>query len=81
MSSVEKAVWWIEYTIRHKGTKHLRYPGLDVPLYQYYYLDVFAAYILLLAIVVLTVRFAIRWFIKHLKNILSKVCKAKIKQQ
>lgn len=79
MSSIEKAVWWIEYTIRHKGTKHLRYPGLDVPTYQYYYFDVIGAYLVILIIIVAFLRFVIRWFNKHLRNILSKL--GKIKEQ
>ncbi|KAF2883475.1 hypothetical protein ILUMI_22717 [Ignelater luminosus] len=40
MTGLEKAIWWIEYTIRHKGAKHLRSPAMDLPLYQYYLLDV-----------------------------------------
>ncbi|KAK4872659.1 hypothetical protein RN001_014688 [Aquatica leii] len=44
MSGIEKAVWWIEYVIRHKGTAHLRSPYLDMPAYQYYYLDMIAVF-------------------------------------
>ncbi|KAJ3662472.1 hypothetical protein Zmor_006820 [Zophobas morio] len=40
MSGLEKAVWWTEYVIRHKGAKHLKSPAVDVPLYQYLLLDV-----------------------------------------
>ncbi|XP_037045234.1 UDP-glucosyltransferase 2-like [Bradysia coprophila] len=39
MTSREKAVWWTEYVIRHKGAKHLEYPGRAVPFYQKYCLD------------------------------------------
>lgn len=39
MSSRERAVWWTEYVIRHKGAKHLEYPGRAVPFYQKYCLD------------------------------------------
>ena len=39
MSSRERAVWWTEYIIRHKGAKHLEYPGKFVPFYQKYWLD------------------------------------------
>ncbi|KAK4872660.1 hypothetical protein RN001_014689 [Aquatica leii] len=44
MTGIEKAVWWIEYVIRHKGTAHLRSPYLDMPAYQYYYLDMIAVF-------------------------------------
>ncbi|KAG4079652.1 hypothetical protein HA402_010432 [Bradysia odoriphaga] len=39
MTSREKAVWWTEYVIRHKGARHLEYPGRAVPFYQKYCLD------------------------------------------
>lgn len=42
MTGLQKAVWWIEYVIRHKGARHLRSPALDLPFYQYYLLDVIA---------------------------------------
>lgn len=42
MSALDKAVWWIEYVIRHDGAVHLRYPGIEMPFYQYFLLDVIA---------------------------------------
>lgn len=39
-NGIEKAVWWIEYVIRHKGAKHLRSIAVDLPLWQYLMLDV-----------------------------------------
>lgn len=54
MKPVEKAVWWIEYTVRHNGTKHFRYRGRDVPFYKKYMLDFVA-----IAVVYLLVLFAI----------------------
>lgn len=39
MTSRERAVWWTEYVIRHKGAKHLEYPGRKVPFHQKYWLD------------------------------------------
>lgn len=43
MNGLEKAIWWSEYVIRHKGARHLRSPTADIPLYQYLMLDVIAA--------------------------------------
>ncbi|KAG5867461.1 hypothetical protein JTB14_029020 [Gonioctena quinquepunctata] len=40
MKGVEKAVYWIEYVLRHKGAKHLRSPAADMPLYKYFMVDV-----------------------------------------
>jgi glucuronosyltransferase len=51
MTSMEKAVWWTEYVIRHKGNRLLNYPGRKVPFYQMLWLDVV---FFLLAVVYLT---------------------------
>ncbi|KAJ8948050.1 hypothetical protein NQ314_008476, partial [Rhamnusium bicolor] len=40
MTGLERAIWWTEYVIRNKGAKHLRNPAADLPLYQYFLLDV-----------------------------------------
>ncbi|KAJ8974382.1 hypothetical protein NQ317_006161 [Molorchus minor] len=47
MTGLEKAVWWTEYVIRHKGTKHLRNLAADMPFYEYYFLDVIVFFVLL----------------------------------
>ncbi|KAK5640036.1 hypothetical protein RI129_010847 [Pyrocoelia pectoralis] len=48
---LERVVWWTEYVLRHKGAKHLRSPSLDIPLYQYFLLDIIAATLLILIII------------------------------
>lgn len=40
MTSIDRAVWWIEYTIRHHGTKHLECPLKQTPWWKYFLLDV-----------------------------------------
>ncbi|CAG9854774.1 unnamed protein product [Phyllotreta striolata] len=40
MTGVDKAVWWIEYVIRHNGAKHLRSQGADMSFYEYFMIDV-----------------------------------------
>lgn len=40
MTGIERSVWWIEHIIRTKGARYLRSPALDIPAYQYYFLDV-----------------------------------------
>lgn len=49
-SSLDRAVWWAEYTIRHKGTKHLRSSALDLAWYQYLLLDIVALIFFVFAI-------------------------------
>lgn len=43
-SSVERATWWIEYVIRHEGTKHLNNDGYKtLSWYKYLMIDVMFA--------------------------------------
>ncbi|XP_057627644.1 UDP-glucuronosyltransferase 2B31-like isoform X3 [Chionomys nivalis] len=37
---LDRAVFWIEYVMRHRGAKHLRVAAHDLPWYQYHSLDV-----------------------------------------
>jgi len=52
-NSLNRAVWWAEYVIRHNGAKHLRSAAIDLAWYQYLLLDVGAFLFILLAITVL----------------------------
>lgn len=47
ISSLEKAMFWIEYVIRHKGAKHLEFKAKTVPIHQTYCLDFFAIFTML----------------------------------
>lgn len=65
MTGLEKAVWWTEYVIRNKGAKHLRNPAADIPLYQYYLIDVISFLVsmavLAIAAVVVSIRLLYRF--------------------
>lgn len=39
LKGIQKAVWWAEYVIRHKGTRHLRSPTIDIEWYKYLLVD------------------------------------------
>ncbi|XP_047113409.1 UDP-glucosyltransferase 2-like [Schistocerca piceifrons] len=41
-TSLERAVWWVEYVIRHQGAPHLRSAALDLHWWQLLLLDVIA---------------------------------------
>lgn len=49
MSALDKAIYWVEYVLRHKGAYHLRPGSLDLKWYQNWLLDVIA---LLIAIII-----------------------------
>jgi glucuronosyltransferase len=55
VNSLNRAVWWAEYVIRHNGAKHLRSAAIDLAWYQYLLLDVGAFLFILLAITVLVI--------------------------
>ncbi|XP_025419747.1 UDP-glucuronosyltransferase 2B7-like [Sipha flava] len=67
---LEKAVFWVEYVIRHKGAPHLRTAANDLYWFQYYLLDVIAAISLLLA-------FVLYLNYKFFSYLLRKTCTAK----
>lgn len=47
ISSIEKAMFWIEHVIRHKGAKHLEFRAKKVPFHQAYCLDFIAIFVTL----------------------------------
>lgn len=77
MTGLEKAVWWTEYVIRHKGAPHLRSPALDLPIYQYFLLDIIGFVLLVLGIglfvlyKVLTIGFRFVFRSKQIKHKLN----------
>ncbi|NXD15129.1 UD2A2 glucuronosyltransferase, partial [Nothocercus nigrocapillus] len=52
MKPLERAVFWIEFVMRHKGAKHLRPASHHLTWYQYHCLDVLAFLFICIAIVV-----------------------------
>lgn len=66
LTALEKAVFWIEYAIRHDGAPHLRSAVQDLAWYEYYLLDV----ILFLLAVAATVAFI---FFQAIRVILKKL--------
>lgn len=48
ISSMEKAIFWIEHVIRHKGAKHLEFKGKNVPIHQTFCLDFIAIFLVIL---------------------------------
>lgn len=71
MSGLEKLVWWTEYVIRNRGAKHLRNPAADLPLYQYFLLDVASAILVLLGIVAIILVVLFKICLKLLFSILK----------
>ncbi|KAB0792550.1 hypothetical protein PPYR_14509 [Photinus pyralis] len=77
MTGLERAVWWTEYVLRHKGAPHFRSPFLDLPWYQYYLLDVSAIVFVTLSVATFAVIKTLRIIIWVLKRISGKSTKPK----
>ncbi|XP_069686789.1 UDP-glycosyltransferase UGT5-like [Periplaneta americana] len=69
-NSMDRAIWWIEYVIRHKGAPHLRSAAVDLMWYQYLLLDVTASIIF---VFILTSWIAYRVILFLISRIYSRV--------
>uniref|UniRef100_A0A336N066 UDP-glucuronosyltransferase n=1 Tax=Culicoides sonorensis TaxID=179676 RepID=A0A336N066_CULSO len=72
MTPTTKAVWWTEYVIRNKGAKHLEYHGVKVPSYQFYYLDVIAAYVTIILLLYFTIKGILRLCMRLINKFIGR---------
>jgi glucuronosyltransferase len=72
---LERAVYWTEYVIRHKGAPHLRSAAADLSWYQYLLLDV----MLVLATGALLVALVSYLVLRTLYRILTRTAAKKTK--
>lgn len=59
---LEKAVFWVEYIMRHKGANHLKSAGLNLNRFQYHSVDV----VIFLITMLVSTLFVLYWFVKQL---------------
>lgn len=50
MPATKKAVFWLEYVLRHQGAHHLKSNAEGLSVWQYFLLDVVVAMILVVAV-------------------------------
>lgn len=67
-SPLERAVYWTEYVIRHKGAYHLQSPAKDLSFIQYYMLDVVCLFILSVFVLYALVSYILRLGFKRLAD-------------
>ncbi|CAH1402297.1 unnamed protein product [Nezara viridula] len=67
-SSLKKAVYWVEYVLKHKGAKHLKPASLYLNIFQYFLLDVIAVIILFILLCCSIVFFFLYVSIKFVKR-------------
>lgn len=63
---LERAVFWVEYVIRHRGAFHLRSLGTQLNFFQYHLLDVIAFVALVASLVLLLVVCSLRMVVRKL---------------
>jgi glucuronosyltransferase len=72
---LERAVYWTEYVIRHKGARHLRSAAVDLSWYQYLLLDVMLVLVTGALLVALISYLAFRTLYKILTSTAAKKTK------
>ncbi|XP_045469183.1 UDP-glucosyltransferase 2-like isoform X9 [Harmonia axyridis] len=66
MNPMDKAIWWVEHIIEHKGGEHLRNLGMDLEWYQLYMVDIMLFYLVVIVIMLTTSILSMRWIIRKL---------------
>lgn len=63
LKGLDKAMWWIEYVIRHKDISHLRSPAADMSFFEYFMVDVilFCSVVLLVSIYLIKKTICLLW--------------------
>ncbi|XP_061384702.1 UDP-glucosyltransferase 2-like [Danaus plexippus] len=69
---LEKAVWWTEYVIRHKGAAHLRARGAHMPWTEYYEINLIIVLISILFIVTAVLVVTLKLIISQLNFVAVK---------
>ncbi|MEQ2195496.1 hypothetical protein XENOCAPTIV_013732, partial [Xenoophorus captivus] len=69
---LDRAIFWIEFVMRHKGAAHLRTESYRLPWYSYYSVDVIL-FLIVISVLVLLVFFWLLW------HCFKLCCKRKLK--
>ncbi|XP_041981558.1 UDP-glucosyltransferase 2 [Aricia agestis] len=70
-SPLERAIYWTEYVIRHKGAYHLQSPAKDLNFFQYYLLDIALGFFLTLISFIVLVTYVARVGLLWLAELLN----------
>lgn len=72
MTPVETSVWWIEYAIRNRKAKHLKYKGRYIPFYEYFFLDIIIIHILAAYLIYVILKMVTKLVVQCFRRIKSK---------
>ncbi|CAG5031200.1 unnamed protein product [Parnassius apollo] len=72
---LNRAVWWIEYVLRHGGAKHLRSPAANMSWIEYYELELvfilLSSILIFIGLITFLIKFSISCASKYVKEKLS----------
>ncbi|XP_050449312.1 UDP-glucosyltransferase 2-like [Cataglyphis hispanica] len=66
--SLENAIWWIEFVMRHNGAPHLHFNGVDTAWYQQFDLDIIVFLTITSFLVLCALLAIVGWGLKLLYN-------------
>lgn len=69
----EEVIYWTEYVMKYRGAHHLKSPGLVLPWYKYFLIDV----LITIAFILLSIICIVCILIKTLKLFIYKLVKLK----
>lgn len=69
MTSVDTAIWWIEYTIRNQGTEHLQSTAKHISWFQYLLIDVTLTLSIITASLVAFFAYLIHRLVRYSKSL------------
>lgn len=70
---LDRAVYWVEYVIRHKGAKHMQSPAVHLNWFQLHSLDVIGFIVLCIYVIVKVVKIFVCAVVRR--------CRAKVKRE
>lgn len=65
-SSLDRAVWWTEYIIRHGGGKHLKSPAANILWSEYFLADVIVAVVSAIVVALILVSLLVKFLVAKL---------------
>lgn len=72
MKPMERAIYWVEYVIRHKGAPHYHSIATELTWYQYICLDVILFFLIQFYLIYFTIKIVIRLLFKSRSNVSLK---------
>ncbi|XP_016975459.2 UDP-glucosyltransferase 2 [Drosophila rhopaloa] len=71
-TALERAIWWTEYVLRHKGATHLRCASRDMDFIQFHGLDTWGLLIAVTLVSILIFVTALRYLLRGLSYIIFR---------